>query len=99
MNNTSRFSAAACLVFGAGHACAQLPAGFVRTHLSDEVSAVTAIAVLPDLRVICSDQPGYITLVAPGSPATTSPILQLPDVQAFDDHGVLGLVADPTFAS
>jgi glucose/arabinose dehydrogenase len=78
---------------------ADLPPGFSRTLLAPwtEVGIVTSLGVLPDGRLITGDYYGLVMLVNPGHPATT--LIQLTDVVAADDHGLLGLTIDPDFAN
>ncbi len=77
---------------------ADLPPGFTRTMLAGyDVGAPTSLAVLPDSRVIVGDYYGRVTLVAPDQPVAL--LFQLDDVVAADDHGLLGMTADPGFST
>jgi len=81
-------------------ASADLHPGFTRTLIAlapDEVGVPTSISPLPDGRILVGDYYGYVTLVNPGHPVV--PLLQLDDVIAADDHGLLGMTIDPDFAT
>ncbi len=85
----------ACIAAIAGTARADLPQGFTRTAVWINNGGVSAIAPLPDGRVLASALFGYISLVREGQ----APILLhiIPDVVTTDEHGVLGLCIDPAF--
>jgi glucose/arabinose dehydrogenase len=85
-------------VFGAP-ALADLPPGFTRTLMAPypDVGVPTSLGPLPDGRIIVGDYYGYVTLI--DLDHTVVPLLQLTDVVAADDHGLLGMTIDPGFAT
>src|SRR3954469_10077015 len=91
----ARFQAAFVLLL-AGRAAA-LPPGFTRTLMADDAGAVTSLAPLADGRIIAGDYYGGVALIRPGQ--TSVALLQIADTWYGDDHGLLGIVADPQFAA
>src|ERR1044071_41013 len=95
-----RRTCVAVVVLLAAAACrADLPPGFTKTLLAtvDELGSTTSLCILPDGRVITGGYYGEVSLVAVGQPVIH--LLQLGDVWAEGDHGLLGLCIDPAFAS
>jgi glucose/arabinose dehydrogenase len=82
----------------AAHAAADLPPGFTRTLIAPwtDIGVPTSLGMLPDGRIIVGDYYGLVSLVTPNQPTVT--LLQLDDVVAADDHGLLGMTVDPDVA-
>lgn len=75
-----------------------LPPGFLRTVITEALEQPTALAFLPDGRLLIAERQGRIRLVANGVLAAT-PVITLSVDTALGERGVLGLTVHPQFAT
>jgi glucose/arabinose dehydrogenase len=82
----------------AAHAVAQtVPTGFtVDTLVSSGLQAGHDFAFLPDGRVLIANRGGAVMVYAGGAPVTVGTV---PAVETGSERGLLGITADPAFAS
>lgn len=69
--------------------------GFERVRVCDGLTGATALAPLPDGRILIAEQTGALRLVKDGQLLAT-PVLTLP-TDSYWERGVLGLALDPGF--
>jgi glucose/arabinose dehydrogenase len=81
-----------------GAATAQtVPTGFVvDTVISSGLQAVHDFCFLPDGRVLLANRAGLVQIWAGATPATVGTV---PNVETGSERGLLGIAADPNFAS
>lgn len=75
-----------------------LPAGFQRQIVTESLTEPTALEFLPDGRLLIAERGGTIRVLAAGALLTT-PLIQLNCDTSNGERGLLGLAADPQFAS
>lgn len=75
-----------------------LPPGFQRTVITEDLVQPTALAFLPDGRVLVTERLGKVRLVS-GGVASSTPVVTLPVDTQFGERGVLGLAVHPQFAN
>ena len=74
---------------------AAVPAGYVETAVASSLSQPTAIAFLPDARMVVTEKQGALQLV---DGSTTTTLATLP-VCSGSEMGLLGVAVDPDFAA
>ena len=75
-----------------------VPTGFLQDVVATGLTEPTAMAFLPDGRILIAEKRGVVRLIKNGRLGDT-PVVDLSDhVSTYWDHGLLGLVADPQFA-
>src|SRR5262245_47419380 len=95
MRKTALFSLLLAL---AGHAAgATLPAGFSETTLASGLSSPTAMAFLPDGRLLVCQQGGALRVIKNGALLPT-PFVSL-SVDSSGERGLIGVAVDPDFAT
>ncbi len=72
--------------------------GIVATTVVSGLREPTALAILPDARLVVLEKNGTVRLWTPSRGLLPSPILTLPTC-TVSEMGLLGVVADPAFAS
>ena len=77
---------------------ATVPAGFSDRQLFLGLTSPTALAALPDSRVLVVQQNGLIRIVRDDAVLAAS-FYQVANVDSASEHGCLGAVADPGFAN
>lgn len=77
---------------------ASVPAGFSDRQLFLGLTSPTALAALPDGRLLLVQQNGLIRMVKSDAVLPTS-FYQVANVDSAGEHGCLGAVADPGFAN
>lgn len=87
--------AAAALWATPAPARATVPTGFIETVVASSLSLPTAIAFLPDGRMVVTEKQGGLKLVDGG---TTTTLASVP-VCSGSEMGLLGIEVDPAFAS
>lgn len=75
-----------------------LPAGFQRQVVTESLSEPTALEFLPDGRLLIAQRGGAIRVLVAGVLLPT-PLIQLNCDTSNGERGLLGLAADPQFAS
>jgi glucose/arabinose dehydrogenase len=90
---------AAALVFSSGAAAqaASVPVGFIDRQVASGLTSPTALAVAPDGRVFVTLQNGTVRIVQ--NDALVPAPFHTVDTDFSDERGLLGVVADPGFAS
>ena len=78
---------------------ATLPGGFTEDLIASGLSEPTAFTFLPDGRVLITEKAGLVRLVKNGVLQPTPFIDIRSRVNAYWDHGLLGIAADPSFAT
>ena len=74
-------------------------AGFVQEVVTGGLSSPTTMTVLPDGRMLVAEKNGVVRLVKNGALVAT-PFIDIRDrVNDYWDHGLLGMAADPNFAT
>lgn len=87
----------AWILLGGGSARATLPTGFVRTTVTTDLTEPTALAFLPDGRLLVTERPGRIRVIQNGA-LLAQPMLQITTVSSSaDEKGLLGLTVDPNY--
>jgi glucose/arabinose dehydrogenase len=74
-----------------------LPANFQRVQVASSISNPTALAFLPDGRILISQQTGQLRVIKNGSLLST-PAISL-SVNASGERGLIGIAVDPNFTS
>jgi glucose/arabinose dehydrogenase/endonuclease YncB( thermonuclease family) len=78
---------------------ANVPGGFAEDVVASGLTDPTAFAFLPDGRILISEKRGLVR-VQSGGQVLPAPMIDISDrVNDYWDHGLLGIVADPGFAS
>ncbi|MGH3116802.1 MAG: PQQ-dependent sugar dehydrogenase, partial [Gaiellales bacterium] len=73
--------------------------GFVKDVVTGGLSAPTAMAMLADGRILVAEKSGIVRLFKDGA-LQTIPLIDIRDrVNDYWDHGLLGMAADPNFAT
>jgi glucose/arabinose dehydrogenase len=98
----SRHALILCLftvaIFTAVPAAAQPPAGFTNELLKSGLSTPTAIAFLPDGRMLIVQKSGGILIAdSQTAPLTTSSYMTITNIDSDDERGLLNIVLDPLF--
>jgi glucose/arabinose dehydrogenase len=98
MLRSTRALAACCALAAAATTTAQsVPTGFtVDTLVSTGLTAPNDFCFLPDGRVLIASRPGSVQVYA-GGPVVT--IGTVPNVEVGSERALLGITADPSFAS
>jgi glucose/arabinose dehydrogenase len=78
-------------------ASSTLPTGLTETLVASGLSSPTTLALLPDGRVLVSEQCGTLRVVKNGA-LLAAPMLAL-SVDCTGERGLLGVAADPAFAT
>jgi len=77
----------------------KVPAGFVVEPVATGLESPTAIAFLPDGRMLVTEQPGRVRIVANGVVRPT-PVWAAEDEVLFDqESGLVGIAVDPAYES
>ena len=76
-----------------------LPAGFTQDVIAAGLTNPTAMAFLPDGRVLIAEKHGIVKVLKNGSVLSTPFIDISTRVNDYWDHGLLGIAADPDFAT
>ena len=80
-------------------AAATLPGGFAQDLVTGGLAVPTALAFLPDGRILVAEQQGTVRVYKQGA-LLAPPLIDIRDrVNAVGDRGLLGLAVDPDFAS
>src|SRR5436190_4091285 len=82
---------------GAPARAATMPVGFTETILSSALNNATAMALLPDGRILVTQQGGLLRVIK--SDALLAGAALTLTVDASGERGLLGVAADPSFAS
>ena len=77
---------------------AELPNGLVDTFIAP-IPLPTAVAPLPDGRLLVTAKDGGVFLIGADGVAQSGAVLTFGDVCKNSERGVLGVVADPAFAT
>jgi glucose/arabinose dehydrogenase len=78
---------------------AALPGGFTEDLIVQGLTEPTAFAFLPDGRILITEKQGLVRLVKDGV-LQPDPFIDIRDrVNAYWDHGLLGIAADPSFST
>jgi glucose/arabinose dehydrogenase len=77
---------------------ASVPTGFVDTQVASGLTSPTSMSVLPDGRVLVVQQDGVIRMIK-NDALLAAAFHTVPNVDASNEHGCLGVVPDPSFAS
>ncbi|MBI5801949.1 MAG: PQQ-dependent sugar dehydrogenase [Verrucomicrobia bacterium] len=76
---------------------AELPAGFVEEKVLDGINAATAIAFVPDGRILVAEQTGKLRVIKNGK-ALAAPLLDLTArVDSYWERGLIGVAVHPDF--
>ncbi len=82
------------------NAASDLPEGFVAQEFAEGFERPTALAPLPDGRMLVAQKTGEIFIVQADGTTISNPLIDLGDaVNAAEDRGLIGIVVDPDFAS
>ena len=80
-------------------AVAALPTGFVQGIVASGLDLPTAFAFLPDGRILVALKGGVVRVIKNGALLPT-PLIDISDrVNDYWDRGLIGIAADPNFAS
>lgn len=80
-------------------AAADLPAGFVQGVVASGLDLPTAFAFLPDGRILVALKGGVVRVIKNGALLST-PLIDIGDrVNDYWDRGLIGIAADPNFAT
>lgn len=71
------------------------PAGFARSLVAGNINTPTALAFLPDGRILVCEQSGAVRVIKGGT-LLAEPFLQVP-VSSTGERGLLGIAIDPDF--
>jgi glucose/arabinose dehydrogenase len=72
---------------------------FVNDRVVIGLDEPTALAFTPDGRMLVAERDGTVWVVQPGSGSVDPvPLLQIPNVPADNERGLLGMTVDPAFA-
>lgn len=74
---------------------ANLPTGFTEKRLASNLDP-TGMAILPDGRILVTIKSGKVLLIK-NDVVQTTPFITIPDVDNWNERGVLTLVVDPNF--
>jgi glucose/arabinose dehydrogenase len=77
---------------------ASVPTGFVDMQVASGLTSPTSMSVLPDGRVLVVQQDGVIRMIKNDALLATA-FHTVPNVDASNERGCLGVVPDPAFAS
>jgi glucose/arabinose dehydrogenase len=77
---------------------ASVPTGFVDRQVATGLTSPTSMSVLPDGRVLVVQQDGVIRMIKNDALLATA-FHTVPNVDASNERGCLGVVPDPAFAS
>ena len=83
--------------FGAPARPATLPVGFTETILSSALNNATAMALLPDGRILVTQQGGLLRVIK--NDALLAAAALTLTVDSAGERGLLGVAADPSFAT
>jgi glucose/arabinose dehydrogenase len=86
------------VLFGVGQARAAVPTGFVDTSVV-AVDQPTALAFLPDDRMLVTTKAGQVRVHEQGTPGTVQALDISGKVCSNSERGLLGVAVDPRFAS
>ena len=86
------------LLAGTSRAASNLPQGFSEALLAQGLDSPTALDVLPDGRILVAEQQGVVRSI-PADGGNPSALYSVGSVDFEGERGLLGLVADPDFAS
>ncbi len=75
------------------------PAGFTQDVIAAGLNQPTAMAFLPDGRILVTTKTGLVRVIKNGSLLPTPFIDLTSRVNSYFDHGLLGIAADPSFAT
>lgn len=79
---------------------ATLPSGFVEETVVSGLSQPVAMEWLPDGRFLVAEKAGVVKLIDPATSSVVATVLDIrPEVNTYNDRGLLGLAADPDFSS
>ncbi|HEY3061387.1 MAG TPA: PQQ-dependent sugar dehydrogenase, partial [Chloroflexota bacterium] len=78
---------------------ATLPSGFAEDIVAGGLTEPTAFTFLPDGRILIAEKAGLVKVVKNGTLLSTPFIDIRSRVNAYWDHGLLGIAADPNFAT
>lgn len=76
---------------------ATLPAGFVEFRVVEGLSSPTAMALMPDGRILVTEQRGRLRVVEDGKLRSALDLSNV--IDARGERGLLGVTVDPAFAS
>ena len=80
-------------------AATTFPSGFSQDVITSGITEPTAFTFLPDGRILIAQKTGIVWVVKNGTQLTT-PFINITDrVNAYWDHGLIGIAADPDFAT
>jgi glucose/arabinose dehydrogenase len=77
---------------------AALPAGFEVETLASGMVLPTAMTFVSDGRIFIAEKNGKVSVWKNGA-LLAQPVIQLTDVNSYGDRGLIGIAADPNFAS
>lgn len=87
-------------VGGVEDALQTVPEHFFNQLLAEDLNQPTALAFLPDGRVLVAEKAGVLRIGNPQAiPMQSVAYLQLPDVEYGSERGLLDVVVDPQFAT
>ncbi len=75
------------------------PSGFTQDVIAGGLGQPTAMAFLPDGRIVVTTKTGLVRMIKNGSLLPTPFIDMTSRVNSYFDHGLLGIAVDPNFAS
>ena len=77
-----------------------MPAGFSIQRIASGLTNPTGMTFLPDGRILIALKSGIVRVYKPGSGLLATPFIDIRrSVNDFWDHGLLGIAADPNFAT
>jgi len=85
------------LMAGLAHS-ASVPVGFNDRQIATGLTSPTSMAVMPDGRVLVVQQDGIVRIIKADAMLAT-PFYTAANVDSSNEHGCLGVVPDPAFAS
>lgn len=87
----------ASFVFAPPYALAALPAGFEVETIASGMKYPTAMTFTNDGRIFVAEKAGVVRVIKNGALVAT-PVIQLSDVNAYGDRGLIGITVDPNFS-
>jgi glucose/arabinose dehydrogenase len=75
------------------------PSGFTDTKVAGALGTPTAVAQLPDGRMLVTSQTGQLHLVTNGTVTTALDLAALSKICTDDEEGLLGVAVDPQFGT
>ena len=77
---------------------AALPAGFEVETIAGGLNYPAAMTFVNDGRIFVAEKAGAVRIIKNGA-LLTSPLIQLTDVNAYADRGLIGITIDPNFST